>query len=29
MEGAGIEEGMLGRREAESPCIEVGGGEEA
>lgn len=27
MEGAGIEEGMLGRREAESPCIEAGGGE--
>ena len=27
MEGAGIEEGMLGRREAEFQCIEVGGGE--
>jgi len=27
MEGAGIEEGMLGRREAESQCIELGGGE--
>lgn len=27
MEGAGIEEGMLGRREAEFLCIKVGGGE--
>jgi len=27
MEGAGIEEGILGRREARSQYIEAGGGE--